>query len=97
LNPISKHGLNNPAGQESMRILRCILQRIMLRRTKTEKADDLCLPPRIIRIRNDQLDEEENDFYEALYKQVSLYFYYFILFVESQRQSSWDMLLKELR
>lgn len=41
----------------------------MLRRTKIEKSDDLCLPPRFIQIRYDTLDEEENDFYEALYNQ----------------------------
>lgn len=41
----------------------------MLRRTKEEKKDDLCLPPRLIRIRRDEFDDEENDFYEALYTQ----------------------------
>jgi DNA repair protein RAD16 len=40
-----------------------------LRRTKQGRADDLCLPPKLIRIRKDQLDERENDFYQAIYTQ----------------------------
>lgn len=69
LNPIMRHGMESVEGQTSMRNLKCILQRIMLRRTKQEKADDLCLPPRAIRYRRVELDDEENDFYEALYGQ----------------------------
>lgn len=61
-----------------MQVLKSVLQRIMLRRTKVEKAQDLCLPPRIIHIRYDTLDEEENDFYEALYTQSKTRFQGFV-------------------
>ncbi len=40
-----------------MKVLKHILQRIMLRRTKVEKAEDMCLPPRIIRVRYADLDD----------------------------------------
>jgi DNA repair protein RAD16 len=69
LNPIKKFGMGSDQANESMKILKSILQRIMLRRTKVEKAEDLCLPPRLIRHRYEPLDDEENDFYEALYTQ----------------------------
>jgi DNA repair protein RAD16 len=62
----------------SMLILHRILQRLMLRRTKEEKADDLFLPPRIITIRKDEFDEEENDFYDALYSQSKTRFMGFV-------------------
>lgn len=42
---------------------------ILLRRTKEGRADDICLPPKLVRIRKDRLDERENDFYEAIYTQ----------------------------
>jgi DNA repair protein RAD16 len=69
MNPILKHGMASANSEKAMKILKYILQQVMLRRTKTEKAQDLCLPPRVIRVRRDQLDEEENDFYDALYTQ----------------------------
>lgn len=33
------------------------------------RADDICLPPKLIRVRRDALDERENDFYQAIYTQ----------------------------
>eukprot|EP01114_Cavostelium_apophysatum_P014442 TRINITY_DN3755_c0_g2_i1.p1 TRINITY_DN3755_c0_g2~~TRINITY_DN3755_c0_g2_i1.p1 ORF type:complete len:774 (-),score=262.66 TRINITY_DN3755_c0_g2_i1:93-2366(-) len=69
LNPIKKHGMAGPESAKAMKVLKSILHVLMLRRTKIEKAEDLCLPPRYIRIRYDELDEEENDFYTALYSQ----------------------------
>ncbi|RLN55028.1 hypothetical protein BBJ28_00009032 [Nothophytophthora sp. Chile5] len=42
---------------------------ILLRRTKEGRADDISLPPKLVRIRRDWLDERENDFYEAIYTQ----------------------------
>jgi len=61
-----------------MVVLKSILQRIMLRRTKVEKAKDLCLPPRVITTRSDELNDEENDFYDALYTQSQTKFMGFV-------------------
>ena len=36
-------------------------------RTKLERADDLRLPPKIVDIRKDFFNPEEEDFYQALY------------------------------
>lgn len=40
-----------------------ILEACMLRRTKTQCADALALPPRSVRLRRDALDDKERDFY----------------------------------
>ncbi|KAI5811500.1 SNF2 family N-terminal domain-containing protein [Peziza echinospora] len=66
LRPIQQSG-NNGAGKEAFEKLRLILGHVMLRRTKVEKADDLGLPPRIVRVRRDYFNEEELDLYDSIY------------------------------
>lgn len=44
---------------------------MMLRRTKVERADDLGLPPRVIRVRRDYFTEEEEEVYKSLYQDVA--------------------------
>ncbi|KAI5955663.1 RAD16 [Candida jiufengensis] len=66
LKNILKFGLEGD-GMESFRNLRLLLNNIMLRRTKVERADDLGLPPRIVEIRHDKFNEEERDLYTSLY------------------------------
>lgn len=39
----------------------------MLRRTKEERADDLGLPPKIVKVRRDYFNEEELDLYDSIY------------------------------
>ena len=66
LKPIQQNG-NYGDGKIAFEKLRKILSHIMLRRTKVEKADDLGLPPRIVRIRRDYFNEEELDLYDSIY------------------------------
>lgn len=66
LKPIQKYG-NIGEGKAAFEKLRQILSHIMLRRTKVERADDLGLPPRIVRIRRDYFNEEELDLYDSIY------------------------------
>ncbi|KAK9472617.1 DNA repair protein RAD16 [Dipodascopsis tothii] len=47
--------------------LHSILKHILLRRTKLERADDLGLPPRIVDVRRDRFNEEEEDLYKSIY------------------------------
>lgn len=54
-------------GRRAMEKLRKLLDKIMLRRTKVQCADDLGLPPRNIFIRRDFFNEEEEDLYQSLY------------------------------
>lgn len=54
-------------GREAMEKLTLLLDKIMLRRTKTQCADDLGLPPRTIVVRRDLFNEEEEDVYHSLY------------------------------
>jgi DNA repair protein RAD16 len=46
-----------------------VLDELLLRRTKENRADDIELPPRVVRVRKDHMDEFEDDFYQALYTQ----------------------------
>ena len=46
-----------------------VLDQVLLRRTKDTRAEDIQLPPRIVKVRMDSLDTFEEDFYEAMYTQ----------------------------
>uniref|UniRef100_A0A060TI47 ARAD1D36102p n=1 Tax=Blastobotrys adeninivorans TaxID=409370 RepID=A0A060TI47_BLAAD len=56
-----------PLSNQSMLRLRLLLDNIMLRRTKMERADDLGLPPRVVEVRRDYFNEEEKDLYQSIY------------------------------
>lgn len=66
LKHIQRNGVQDKGG-EAMQNMRTVLKQFMLRRTKVERADDLGLPPRIIEIRRDYFNEEEEDLYASLY------------------------------
>ncbi|RUS22890.1 SNF2 family N-terminal domain-containing protein [Endogone sp. FLAS-F59071] len=66
LKPIQRYGTNG-AGKTAFEKLHTLLDRMMLRRTKVERADDLGLPPRTVVIRRDLFNEEEEDMYDSLY------------------------------
>ncbi|TYZ61015.1 hypothetical protein PybrP1_009595 [[Pythium] brassicae (nom. inval.)] len=67
--PIQAYGYVAEGKIAMLRLQNEVLQHILLRRTKEGRADDICLPPKLVRIRKDHLDERENDFYEAIYTQ----------------------------
>ncbi|CRG97136.1 DNA repair protein rhp16, putative [Plasmodium gallinaceum] len=74
LKPIQSFGYNGE-GVTSMFYLKSeVLDKILLRRTKGERKNDIKLKPLIITIRKDKLTNEEKDFYESLYKQTSTQF-----------------------
>ncbi|KAK9247909.1 SNF2 family N-terminal domain-containing protein [Lipomyces tetrasporus] len=52
---------------QAMVKLHSILKHVLLRRTKVERADDLGLPPRIVDIRRDRFNEEEDDLYRSIF------------------------------
>ncbi|KAI9292890.1 hypothetical protein K502DRAFT_325583 [Neoconidiobolus thromboides FSU 785] len=66
LKPIQNYG-NVGEGKLGFEKLTKLLDKVMLRRTKVEKADDLGLPPKIVTVRRDVFNEEEEDMYESLY------------------------------
>ncbi|PIA28802.1 hypothetical protein AQUCO_06600014v1 [Aquilegia coerulea] len=62
-------------GRRAMILLKHkLLKSIVLRRTKKGRASDLALPPRIVTMRRDTLDDKEEDYYESLYKDSQLQF-----------------------
>lgn len=69
LKNVQKHVIEGP-GLESFQNIQTLLGKIMLRRTKVERADDLGLPPRIVTVRKDFFNDEEKDLYKSLYSDV---------------------------
>lgn len=68
-NPIKKWGYKYE-GRKALILLKFkLLDSIVLRRTKFERAADLALPPRVAFLRRDAFDAREEDFYQALYTQ----------------------------
>lgn len=61
-------------GAEAFTRLQLLLARIMLRRTKMERADDLGLPPKLVEVRYDLFNPEEKDLYQSLYSDVNRQF-----------------------
>lgn len=68
LKPIQNQGTSTGEGRDAFARLRLLLDRMMLRRTKLERADDMGLPPRTIEVRRDLFNEEEEELYESLYR-----------------------------
>ncbi|TFY51899.1 hypothetical protein EVG20_g10787 [Dentipellis fragilis] len=66
LTPIQKNGMVGP-GKTAFKKLRILLDRIMLRRTKLQRADDLGLPPRTVIVRRDFFSPEEKELYLSLF------------------------------
>eukprot|EP01038_Epipyxis_sp_PR26KG_P016128 gene16128-21919_t len=69
LNPIKRSGYVADGRKAMLKLKQQVLDEILLRRTKTTRADDIQLPPRIVKVRQERLDEKEEDFYQALYTQ----------------------------
>lgn len=73
--PIKESVYNRDKAKRAMILLKKkVLSNILLRRTKLGRASDLALPPRIVSLRRDSLDKNEEEFYEALYTQSRLQF-----------------------
>mmetsp|Transcript_8714 Transcript_8714/g.38802 ORF Transcript_8714/g.38802 Transcript_8714/m.38802 type:complete len:888 (-) Transcript_8714:2404-5067(-) len=69
MNPIKRFGYSGE-GITSMILLKYgVLDEILLRRTKQDREADLVLPPKFVHMRRDVFDEQEDDFYMALYTQ----------------------------
>ncbi|KAF9242937.1 SNF2 family N-terminal domain-containing protein [Melanogaster broomeanus] len=66
LTPIQKNGVVGP-GKDAFKKLRILLDRMMLRRTKIQRADDLGLPPRTVIVRRDYFSPEEKELYLSLF------------------------------
>ncbi|KAF9268324.1 hypothetical protein L218DRAFT_995053 [Marasmius fiardii PR-910] len=66
LSPIQKNGMVGP-GKTAFKKLKILLDRMMLRRTKLQRADDLGLPPRTVIVRKDFFSPEERELYLSLF------------------------------
>ncbi|KDO26826.1 hypothetical protein SPRG_20587 [Saprolegnia parasitica CBS 223.65] len=69
LNPIQAYGYVAEGKVAMLRLQNDLLRHVLLRRTKQSRADDISLPPKLIVVRRDAMDEREKDFYESIYTQ----------------------------
>jgi DNA repair protein RAD16 len=69
LNPIKKFGYVGEGRKAMLALKQGVLDTALLRRTKEERAEDIALPPKLVTVRRDLLDEKELDFYNAIYTQ----------------------------
>ncbi|WVW86615.1 hypothetical protein I302_108668 [Kwoniella bestiolae CBS 10118] len=68
LTPIARYGIEEGGpGHTAFKKLKILLDRMMLRRTKLERADDLGLPPRTIVVRRDFFSPAEKELYMSLF------------------------------
>ena len=79
LNPIKRSGYIGDGRKAMLKLKQHILDEILLRRTKITRANDIQLPPRIVYVRQEKLDEKEEDFYQALYTQSQAQFNTYLL------------------
>ncbi|TCD69165.1 DNA repair protein rad16 [Steccherinum ochraceum] len=77
LTPIQKNGMTGP-GAIAFKKLKILLDRMMLRRTKLQRADDLGLPPRTVIIRRDYFSPEEKELYQSLFSDAKRQFTTFV-------------------
>lgn len=60
LKPI-QYGGGGETGVAAFGKLQTLLKQIMLRRTKVEREDDMGIPPRVLNVRRDYFNEEEEE------------------------------------
>ncbi|KAJ2158224.1 DNA repair protein rad16 [Coemansia sp. RSA 552] len=65
--PIQAHNIQSVESNVAFKKLSRLLDNVMLRRTKIERADDMGLPPRIVVTRRDKFNPEEEDLYMSLF------------------------------
>ncbi|KAJ2806483.1 DNA repair protein rad16, partial [Coemansia helicoidea] len=66
LKPIQEGMIQSVESRVAFKKLDKLLDNVMLRRTKVERAEDLGLPPRIVVTRRDKFSPEEEDLYVSL-------------------------------
>jgi len=69
INPIKRYGYTGDGRRAMVTLKTEVLDKVMLRRTKAERAKDVKLPPLHVRVEKLKLDEQERDFYDCIYQQ----------------------------
>jgi DNA repair protein RAD16 len=66
VNPIKKFGNVGEGGKAFLMLRDQVLSKVMLRRTKKERAEDIKLPPLNVKIQKIKLEPAERDFYNGI-------------------------------
>ena len=78
MNPIKRFGYVGDGKRAMLLLKQRILDVVMLRRTKLERAADVKLPALTVRVRRLALAPEERDFYECIYRRTKAKFDTFV-------------------
>lgn len=78
MNPITRYGYVGDGRQAMMLLSRDVLHKVMLRRTKEERLDELSIPKCHLTVKKVTLSPAERDFYEGLYKKSTAKFDTFV-------------------
>lgn len=78
LNPITRYGYIGDGRKGMLMLYNDVFTKIMLRRTKAERSQDLKLPPLEVQKIYVDLTKEERNFYESLYKKCTTQFDTFV-------------------
>lgn len=74
INPIKRYGFSGEGSEALRRLKEEVLDKILLRRTKIQRQEDVRLPPLEIRVISSQLSAPERDFYTSLYQRSKVQF-----------------------
>lgn len=74
INPIKRYGFSGEGSEALRRLKEEVLDKVLLRRTKVQRQEDVRLPPLEIKVINNELSAPEKDFYTSLYQRSKVQF-----------------------
>ncbi|KAH8583001.1 Swi2 Snf2 ATpase [Cryptosporidium sp. chipmunk genotype I] len=74
INPIKRYGFSGEGSEALRRLKEEVLDKVLLRRTKVQRQEDVKLPPLEIKVINNELSAPEKDFYTSLYQRSKVQF-----------------------
>ncbi|OII72378.1 uncharacterized protein cubi_01258 [Cryptosporidium ubiquitum] len=74
INPIKRYGFSGEGSEALRRLKEEVLDKVLLRRTKVQRQEDVKLPPLEIKVIHKELSAPEKDFYTSLYQRSKVQF-----------------------
>ncbi|KAK6588948.1 Swi2 Snf2 ATpase [Cryptosporidium xiaoi] len=78
INPIKRYGFSGEGSEALKRLKNDVLDKVLLRRTKVQRQEDVKLPPLEIKVLYNELSPPEKDFYTSIYQRSKIKFDTFV-------------------
>ncbi|KAH8739192.1 Swi2/Snf2 ATpase [Cryptosporidium ryanae] len=78
INPIKRYGFSGEGSEALRRLKNDVLDKVLLRRTKLQRQEDVKLPPLEIKVLYNELSPPEKDFYTSIYQRSKIKFDTFV-------------------